>query len=147
MNASGSGFASGNSEGGRLRKETRKLATCSTNISVQNGCLCVNKNTIQAPITPTQGSRIASLQYACDFASGVSSYGVSQGRVQQILAKKSLTNFVTEGTRIASLEKQINECNSTMFHVPLIPILCPPLPPPPAPPARACPLTKNQKMS
>ena len=144
------GIASGNSEGGRLRRETRNRATCAVNITVQNGCLCVNKNTIQAPITPTQGSRIASLQYACDqdatSFSGVSSYGVSQSRVQQILAKKNLT-FATESARIASLAKQINECNSSMFHVPLIPILCPPLPPPPAPPARACPLTKNQKMS
>jgi hypothetical protein len=34
-----------------------------------------------------------------------------------------------------------------MFHVPIVPLICPRLPPPPAPPARACPLTKNQKMS
>jgi len=153
MNGSGQGnfpgVTSGNSEGGRLRKETRKLATCSTNITVQNGCLCVNKQTIQAPITPTQGSRIASLQYACEqgaFASGPYPYGVSQSRVQQILAKKN-RNFDTESKKLASISQEINACNSTMFHVPLIPILCPPLPPPPAPPARACPLTKNQKMS
>jgi len=148
-----SASASGNSEGGRLRRETRNRATCAVNITVQNGCLCVNKNTIQAPITPTQGSRIASLQYSCDptysatiGSSASAAYGVSQSRVQQILAKKNLS-FATESARIESLAKQINECNSTMFHVPLIPILCPPLPPPPAPPARACPLTKNQKMS
>ena len=160
MNGSGSAFASGqgnfpgvtsgNSEGGRLRRETRNRATCAVNITVQNGCLCVNKNTIQAPITPTQGSRIASLQYSCDqdatSFSGVSSYGVSQSRVKQILTKKNLS-FATESARIASLAKQINECNSTMFHTPIVPVRCPPLPPPPAPPARACPLTKNQKMS
>lgn len=140
---------SGNSEGGRLRREIKKLTTCATNISVQNGCLCVNKETIQAPITPTQGSRIAILQYACDpaFPFSTSPYGTSQDRAKQLLAAKNPTNFVTEGKRIESLDKQIITCNSTMFHVPIVPVRCPPLPPPPAPPARACPLTKNQKMS
>jgi len=138
-----------NTEGGRIHKETKScyvynppaLETCGE---------CVIRDSIQQPITQTEGNRILSLQFKCDptYASGLgtSSYGVTQARVKALLnAVKS--RYSSEGVRIDALRQQTILCNPGIRN-PIVLPQCPPLPPPPAPPARTkCPLTKNQKMS
>lgn len=92
------------------------------------------KNYVNTNITPSEGSRIDSLRYAC---------GATQARVKELLARG--LQFGNEGTRIARLQETTVACSETLLNRPIILTQCPPLPPPPAPPARACVLKKNQK--
>ena len=92
------------------------------------------KNSVNTDITPSEGSRIDSIKYAC---------GVTQARVKELLGRG--LQFGNEGTRIARLQETTVACSETLLNRPIILPRCPPLPPPPAPPARACVLTKNQK--
>lgn len=92
------------------------------------------KESVNTNITPSEGSRIDSLRYAC---------GTTQARVKELLARG--LQFGNEGTRIARLQETTVACSETLLKRPIILTQCPPLPPPPAPPARACVLTKNQK--
>jgi hypothetical protein len=105
---------------------------------------------VQSPITPTEGSRILSLQYNCDptYASGFGtpSFGVTQARVKKLLSS-GISKYSSEGVRIDALQQQTILCNPGTRN-PIVLPQCPRLPPPPVPPARTkCPLTKNQKMS
>lgn len=97
-------------------------------------CYACKKTSVNAEITPSEGSRINSIKYAC---------GVPQDRVKQLLARG--LQFGNEGTRIARLQERTVACSESLFNRPIIVEQCPPLPPPPAPPARTCVLTKNQK--
>jgi hypothetical protein len=94
-------------------------------------------NSVNTPITPSEGSRIDSL--GCYG----SKLGVTQARVKELL-KRGL-QFGNEGTRIARLQELTVASSSSLLNRPIILARCPPLPPPAAPPARACVLTKNQK--
>ena len=93
--------------------------------------------------TPSEGSRIDSLQYGCNGSALV----VTQSRVKELLKRASYgLQFGNEGTRIAKLQQMQQACSTdSLLNRPILQQQCPPLPPPPAPPARACPLTKNQK--
>ena len=93
-----------------------------------------NKASVNTNITPSEGSRIDSLQYKC---------GTTQARVKELLGRG--LRFGNEGTRIARLQERTDACSTSLLRRPIILTQCPPLPPPPAPPARACVLTKNQK--
>lgn len=97
-------------------------------------CSYTCKNSVNANITPSEGSRIDSIKYAC---------GVTQNRVKELLQRG--LQFGNEGTRIARVQETTVACSSSLLNRPIILPGCPPLPPPPAPPARACILTKNQK--
>jgi hypothetical protein len=138
-----------NTEGGRIHRETKScylynppaLETCGD---------CVIRDSVQSPITPTEGSRILSLQYNCDptYASGFGtpSFGVTQARVKKLLSS-GISKYSSEGVRIDALQQQTILCNPGTRN-PIVLPQCPRLPPPPVPPARTkCPLTKNQKMS
>jgi hypothetical protein len=99
-------------------------------------CVCSSKNSINTPITPSEGSRIDSIRYGCNGA-------VTQDRVKELLGRG--LRFGNEGTRIAALQEKVESCSASLLNRPIILVACPPLPPPPAPPARSCVLTKNQK--
>jgi hypothetical protein len=101
-------------------------------------CDC-KKKSVNHNITPSEGSRIDSIQYGCN---GTST-GVSQARVKELLGRG--LRFGNEGTRIARLQEMTVAASESLLNRPIILTQCPPLPPPPAPPARACILTKNQK--
>ena len=98
-----------------------------------------NKASVNTNITPSEGSRIESIQYKCNGNAA----SVTQSRAKELLARG--LRFGNEGTRIARLQERTVAASESLLNRPIIPIQCPPLPPPPAPPARACVLTKNQK--
>lgn len=97
------------------------------------------KASVNTNITPSEGSRIDSIQYKCNGNAA----SVTQSRAKELLARG--LRFGNEGTRIARLQERTVAASESLLNRPIIPIQCPPLPPPPAPPARACVLTKNQK--
>jgi hypothetical protein len=100
-------------------------------------CVCASRTLINTPITPSEGSRIDSIQYGCYGSS------VTQDRVKELLSRG--LRFGNEGTRIAAMKEKVETCSASLLQRPVISVRCPPLPPPPAPPARSCILTKNQK--
>jgi len=137
-------------EGARLNKmqkgccETMSQPQIQMQMQGQKACnQCPLTPAAQPPITPSEGSRIATLGMSC----GVSMGGVSQQRARELLATSKLRrNPVSEGVRIDQLIQDTAACSPPpLFYSPIVQTICPRLPPPPAPPARACPLTKNQK--
>ena len=130
-------------EGARLNKMQKEV--CGTMREGPKSCnQCPITPIAQPPITPSEGSRIATLGMSC----GVSMGGVSQQRARELLATSKLRrNPVSEGVRIDQLIQETAACSPPpLFYSPIVQTICPRLPPPPAPPARACPLTKNQKL-
>jgi hypothetical protein len=131
----------GNTEGGRLQREQ---AACAKK-HVDNGpvtayCCSPYKETVQAPITPTSGSRTDDLALGCN-----QKQGVTIARVQALLATVG-TRYKSGTERVMSIQQQVIACSATNgIPIPIIIEQCPPLPAPPGPPARICVLTKNQK--
>jgi hypothetical protein len=142
-------------EGARLQRLMNSC--CYPNFIPQQGnpqSCCFPKETIQAPITPSENSRIMQLtaNYSGTLLNGG---GVTQARAREVLAAAARSQQLgTEGVKVDRLIQDTIQCSSNPFapdarfseyNSPLIPLVCPPLPPPPAPPARACVLQKNQK--
>ena len=126
-------------ESARLRKQ---LEGCTMYIPEQGNpqsCCPVYPQTVQAPITPAESTRILSMAVA---SSGITynGMGVTQERARQLLATAgSSRQFMSEGVKTDRLIQQTVECEtSTPFTKPIIVEQCPPLPPPPAPPMREC---------
>ena len=145
---------SANTEGGRLN---RLVASCppveSKPSSVCSDCP-LPKDTIQAPITQTESNRLVSQMIQC--GTYIFKSGITQEQAKEILAAKTRKRFESEGVRIIRREQEAIACATDPFNSDTrfsafsrqaAAEVCPPIPPPPAPPARACPLTKNQKMS
>jgi hypothetical protein len=109
-------------------------------------CICSKKESINTNITPSEGSRIESLEYGCYSPMG-NSIGVTQSRVKELLQRaKDGLNFGNEGTRIGRVQDMNKACSEdSLLKRQIIVQQCPPMPPPPAPPSRVCPPTKNQK--
>jgi hypothetical protein len=140
-----------NTEKGRLHRE---LKACDRPVTqpFRGGICCRPTESVQAPITPSSSSYTQSLMTCGVSANG----GMSQARVLQLLAqKRTITQYETESARIAAVEQNTVNCSVNpldpnsrfaLFAPPIVLLQCPPLPPPPAPPAKACPLTKGQKM-
>jgi len=148
-----------NTEKGRLHKEVKqctcqRLATAPTFVTQTACCPSVPQTRIEVNITPSESSR-EQLAGAC--VSGISIRGgVTQSRARELLNRSGQKQqFQTESARIGRVQQQAEFCFTDPY-IPsarftglikqALPILCPPLPPPPAPPAKACPLTKSQKM-
>jgi hypothetical protein len=120
----------------------------------RGGVCCRPVESIQAPITPSSSSYTETLASCGRPVRGKGS--ITQERVLQLIAQAAAKNqYGTESARIAAVEQKTNNCFTDPFNpnarfqtynAPILPVLCPPLPPPPAPPAKACPLTKSQKM-
>ena len=115
---------------------------------------CSPKESIQAPITPSENSRIMQLTATCS-GTLLNGGGVTQARAREVLANAARSQQIgTEGVKINRRQQLTEECSIDPFsktarfseyNTPMIPLVCPPLPPPPAPPPRACVLAKNQK--
>jgi hypothetical protein len=146
QNGSGS-----NTEGGRLYRTLKACPPVSTT-PVRDDFICRPKESIQTPQTQTESNYLISRMVEC----GTYQYqaSVTQERAKELLLKggngASRRQFESEEVRVRAREQEEIRCSTNPYPSSLYPIvetLCPPLPPPPAPPARACPLTKNQKMS
>jgi hypothetical protein len=142
-------------EGARLSKFMK--SACYPNYTPQQGnpqSCCLPRNTVQAPITPSENSRIMTLSARCN-DSLLNGGGVSQDRARQLLAAAgSRRQLVSEGVKIDRVIQEALSCTMnpddpsmrfSMYERPEPPLVCPPLPPPPAPPLRECVLDKNQK--
>ncbi len=148
-----------NTERGRLHRELKsctcqRLANAPSFISTPNCCSSVPQTRIEFNITPAESSREQTLAQC---VSGLSiKGGVTQSRARELLTRSGQkTQFESETVRIERVQQQALLCSTDPFlpqarfngfirQDPIV--LCPPLPAPPAPPARACPLTKSQKM-
>lgn len=129
----------GNTEGGRLQREQAACVHVN-NSPVATYCCSPYKETVQAPITRSSGSRTDDLALGCSRKEGV-----TIARAQALLATVG-THYKSGTERVMSIQQQVIACSATNgIPIPIVIVQCPPLPPPPAPPARACPLTKNQK--
>jgi hypothetical protein len=112
------------------------------------------KESIQAPITPSENSRIMQLtaNYSGTLLNGG---GVTQSRAREVLAAAAKSQQLgSEGVKVERLIQTTQQCSTDVFNTdtrfsayntPPVLVVCPPLPAPPAPPARACILQKNQK--
>lgn len=150
--------AGANTERGRLEKEI-KQCTCQRLAGAPGfvksvSCCPTVQTRIEVNITPSESSR-EQLAGACVSGQSIKG-GVTQSRARELLLRSGQRQqYQTESTRIQRVQQQAELCFTDPFlpnarFTGLIkqnlPILCPPLPAPPAPPAKACPLTKNQKM-
>lgn len=124
----------GNTEGGRLQKETALCAKSYVNNKASSPYCCnPYKTTVQATITPASGNRTDDLTLACT-GSVLAKGGVTAERVQELL-KSSMNNFPSGTARITRLEQTTILCNpAPAFPIPIIVTQCPPLPPVPGPP-------------
>jgi hypothetical protein len=132
----------GNTEGGRLSKETSACTKRYVNNKPVTPYCCspYRNNTIQPIITSNSENRTIDLASGCN-----QRQGVSIDRVQALLRTSGM-NYSSGTERVMSIQQKTIACAGTnTIPYPIIIVQCPPLPPPPAPPARACPLTKNQK--
>jgi len=126
-------------ESARLRKQVDQCPRYVAPQGNPQSCCVVYPQTVQAPITPAESTRILSMAVA---SSGIAynGMGVTQDRVRQLLATAGATRqFESEGVKTDRLIQKTVECEtSTPFTRPILIEQCPPLPPPPAPPMREC---------
>ena len=126
-------------ESARLRKQLEGCVIYTPQQGNPQSCCAIYTNTAQAPITPTESTRILAMAVA---SSGIAygGVGVTQDRVRQLLAAQADTRqFSSEGVKTDRLIQKTIECTDvTPFTRPIIVEQCPPLPPPPAPPMREC---------
>jgi hypothetical protein len=126
-------------ESARLRKQLEGCAVYIPQQGNPQSCCAAYTNTAQAPITPTESTRILAKTVE---TSGIAygGVGVTQDRVRQLLAAQANSKqFGSEGVKTDRLIQKTVECDtSTPFTRPILIEGCPPLPPPPAPPMREC---------
>lgn len=122
----------GNTEGGRLQKETAVCAKSYVNNKASLPYACNQyKTTVQAPITQASGNRTNDLALGCAGSKG----GVTAERVQQLLKASMTNNYESETARIMQLQQTTILCNpAPAVPIPIIITQCPPLPPVPGPP-------------
>lgn len=144
----------GNTEGGRLVRQL-KGCTAPPALPVPRDSVCCRiQESVQAAITPASSSYTETLASCGQPVRGRGS--ITQARARELLRMAgSRRQYESEGVRIQAVEQATVNCSTDPFNPttrfssynsPLILLVCPPLPAPPAPPAKACPLTKNQKM-
>lgn len=138
--------ASANTEGGRLARLMRPGRMCYSGYTVSTCPVsCREKVSVQAPITPTSNSRINTLTATIN-GTQLNGGGITQERVQQLLATAAVRSGMSESVRIAALQEKTIACSDDSPTLrPIIIPACPPLPPPPGPPAPICVLSKSQK--
>ena len=140
--------AAANTEGGRLQRKIQASRMCYKSGDVSSDTVpCVKKNSIQVPITPSEGSRI-NLLTATMNGTLLNGGGVTQERAKMLLSMASgLLNIdFTETTRTLELAQRTIACSDDSPNLkPVIITPCPPLGPPPGPPAPTCILSKSQK--
>lgn len=125
----------GNTEGGRLQKETSLCAKSYVNNKPSTPYCCnPYKATVQATITQASGNRTDDLALGCT-GSVLAKGGVTAERVQELLKAAMTNNFASGTERITRLEQKTILCNpAPAFPIPIIITQCPPLPPVPGPP-------------
>lgn len=144
-------------EGARLQRLIS--SSCFPNFVPQQGnpqSCCPPKVSIQAPITPSENSRIVQLTANCS-GTLLNGGGVTQARAREVLAAAAKSQQLgTEGVKVERLIQTTQLCSTDSFNketrfsaynTPPVLLVCPPLPAPPAPPPRACILQKNQKFT
>ena len=138
--------ASANTEGGRLARLMRSGRMCYRGNVVSTGpACCIARSSIQTPITPTSDSRTNTLTATIN-GTQLNGGGITQERVQQLLAAAGIRSGMSESVRIVELQEKTIACSDDSPTLrPIIIPACPPLPPPPGPPAPICVLSKNQK--
>jgi len=138
--------ASANTEGGRLARLMRPGRMCYRSDTVSTGPMpCKPKASVQAPMTPTSDSRTNTMRATIN-GTQLNGGGITQERVQQLLATAAIRSGMPESVRIAELQEKTIACSDDSPTLrPIIIPACPPLPPPPGPPAPICVLSKSQK--
>jgi hypothetical protein len=138
--------ASANTEGGRLARLMRPGRMCYRGNVVSTGpASCIARSSIQTPITPTSDSRTNTLTATIN-GTQLNGGGITQERVQQLLAAAGIRSGMPESVRIVELQEKTIACSDDSPTLrPIIIPACPPLPPPPGPPAPICVLSKSQK--
>lgn len=138
--------ASANTEGGRLARLMRPGRMCYRGNVVSTGpACCIARSSIQTPITPTSDSRTNTLTATIN-GTQLNGGGITQERVQQLLAAAGIRSGMSESVRIVELQEKTIACSDDSPTLrPIIIPACPPLPPPPGPPAPICVLSKSQK--
>jgi len=142
------GLGSRLTEGARINSLVR--GTSFPSVGTDSCSSCPPYPSVAPPITPAESSYINSFTVVQDgMTKRCETNVVTQDRAKELLAASRLKRqFGSESVRIQNVIDVTESCQPPIqFYSPIIIPVCPITPAPPAPPARACPLSKDQKLS
>lgn len=142
------GLGSRLTEGARINSLVK--GTSFQSIGTESCPSCLPYPSVAPPITPAESSYIDSFTVVQDgMTKRCQTNIVTQDRAKELLAASRLKRqFGSESIRIQNTIVVTESCAPPIqFYNPIVIPPCPVTPAPPAPPGRACPLSKDQKLS